>query len=312
VRFSKLYKRILIRLAQTIPLLFLVIAITFIILSYAPGDPAQLLLGSDATPENVVAMREEMGLNEPLLIQLWEFTKNMILHGDLGLSYQKRRPVTEEIVRTLPVTVKLSLIGITISTIVGIFVGVISAVKQYSFLDNLVRIVVLMGVSMPVFWLGLMLLFIFSASLKLLPSFGWGSWKQMILPSITLSAFSLAMITRMTRSSMLDVIRQDYITTARAKGLSNNKVIYHHALRNALIPVVTVIGLQFAVLLTGAVLAETVFALPGLGRLTVTAVYARDYPIIRGAVILAAISVSIINLIVDILYTILNPRIESF
>jgi len=309
-KLVKTLRRIGLRILQTIPLLLIVTILTFILLHFAPGDPAQLMLGSDATPEKVEALRDELGLNNPLHIQVWDFLKGIILEGDFGVSFQSRRPVVEDIAQTLPVTIQLSIIGIIVSTIVGVLVGIISAVRQYSFLDNAIRVIVLFAVSMPAFWLGLMLLLVFAVQLHLLPSYGWGTWQQMILPGITISTFPLAMITRMTRSNMLEVIRQDYIRTARAKGLSANKVIYRHALRNAFIPVVTIIGLQLGVLLTGAVLAETVFALPGLGRLVIDSVYARDYPLIRAAVIYIAFIVTIINLIVDVIYTLLDPRIE--
>lgn len=307
---KKTVKRILLRALQTIPLLVIVTILTFVLLHFAPGDPAQLMLGNDATPEKVAALREELGLDNPLYVQVWDFIKGVVLRGDFGVSYQSRQPVVDDITRTLPVTIQLSLIGIVVSTIVGVFVGVISAVRQYSLMDNTIRVVVLLAVSMPAFWLGLMLLLVFSVQLMWLPSYGWGSFQQIILPSITVSTFPLAMITRMTRSNMLEVIRQDYIRTARAKGLSSNSVIYRHALRNAFIPVITIIGLQLGVLLTGAVLAETVFALPGLGRLIVSSVYARDYPLIRAAVIYIAFIVMVINLVVDVVYTLLDPRIE--
>jgi ABC-type dipeptide/oligopeptide/nickel transport system permease component len=309
MRMLLILKRVGIRLLQTIPLLFGVIIITFILLSIAPGDPAEILLSTNATPENIQAMRQELGLNDPLLVQLWNFLKGIFTELDFGFSYQNRQPVITEIFRTLPLTITLATLGILLSSTVGIFVGVVSAVKQYSFTDNALRVLVLFLVSMPVFWLGLVLLYIFASKLGWLPSYGWGTIEQMILPVVTLSCFPLASITRMTRSNMLEVLKQDYICTARAKGLSSTSVIFHHALRNAFIPVVTVIGLQFTILLTGALLCETIFALPGLGRLTVSAVFARDYPIIRGAIILASLFVTLVNLAVDIVYSILDPRI---
>jgi len=308
-RSKNLWRYVGIRFVGLIPLLLVVSTLVFILLRMAPGDPAVLMLGADATPEAIIEVREKLGLDQPFHIQLGSFLINLT-RGDLGRSYQTGRPVTAEIGRTLPVTITLSAIAIVLASVVGILVGVISAVKQYSWMDNVFRIIVLAGVSMPVFWLGLMLMVVFAGWLGWLPSSGWGTWKHMVLPSTTLATFPLAIITRITRSSMLEVIRQDYIRTARAKGLSQSSVVLRHALRNALIPVVTVIGLQFGVLLAGAVLAETVFAIPGLGRLTVTAVFARDYPLIRGAVLLAAALFMFINLTVDVLYTFLNPRIR--
>lgn len=310
MRTVKILKRVVVRLIQAIPLLLGVIVITFILLSIAPGDPAEILLSTNATPENIAELRDELGLNDPLYIQLWNFLKGVFTDLDFGFSYQNRQPVITEIARTLPLTITLALLAMLLSSTVGILVGVVSAVKQYSFLDNALRVLVLFLVSMPVFWLGLVLLYIFSARLGWLPSYGWGTLKQMILPVVTLACFPLASITRMTRSNMLEVLKQDYICTARAKGLSSSSVIFRHALRNAFIPVITVIGLQFTSLLTGALLCETIFALPGLGRLTVNAVFARDYPIIRGAIILASVFVTLVNIGIDVAYSILDPRID--
>lgn len=310
MRTVKILKRVGVRLIQAIPLLLGVIVITFILLSIAPGDPAEILLSTNATPENIAKLRDELGLNDPLYIQLWNFLKGVFTDLDFGFSYQNRQPVITEIARTLPLTITLALLAMLLSSTVGILVGVVSAVKQYSFLDNALRVLVLFLVSMPVFWLGLVLLYIFSARLGWLPSYGWGTLKQMILPVVTLACFPLASITRMTRSNMLEVLKQDYICTARAKGLSSSSVIFRHALRNAFIPVITVIGLQFTSLLTGALLCETIFALPGLGRLTVNAVFARDYPIIRGAIILASVFVTLVNIGIDVVYSILDPRID--
>lgn len=297
------------RLLSAVPLLLVVSLIVFVLLSLAPGDPAVLMLGADATPEKVQETRQALGLNDPLYIQYFNFLKSTV-RGDFGNSFQTGRPVLEDVARTFPVTAELSLVAIAISSVVGVAVGVLSAVKQYSLLDNIIRVVVLAGVSMPIFWLGLMLIVVFSVYLGLLPSSGWGAFRYMVLPAVSLATFPLAMITRLTRSSMLEVIRQDYIRTARSKGLSVGLVILRHGLRNALIPVVTVIGLQFGVLLAGAVLTETVFAIPGIGRLTVTAVFARDYPVIRACILLTAAIFVLVNLLVDLSYTYLDPRIR--
>lgn len=305
-----LIKRICIRLLQAIPLLLAVIIVTFLLLSIAPGDPAKIILGANATPEAIAALREELGLNDPLYVQLADFLKGLITRFDFGTSYTSGANVRDEILRTLPVTITLACCGIFFSAVLGILVGVISAVRQYSLTDYTLRIVVMFLVSMPVFWLGLMLMYLFAAKLGWLPPFGWGNFKQAILPVITLTIFPMASITRMTRANMLEVLRQDYIVTAKAKGLSGFTVIFHHALRNAMISVVTVIGVQFAGLLTGALLCETIFAIPGMGRLTITAVYARDYPVIRGAIISASVFVTLVNIAVDVVYTILDPRIK--
>ena len=297
------------RLLSAVPLLLVVSLIVFVLLSLAPGDPAVLMLGADATPEKVQETRQALGLNDPLYIQYFNFLKSTV-RGDFGNSFQTGRPVLEDVARTFPVTAELSLVAIAISSVVGVAVGVLSAVNQYSLLDNIIRVVVLAGVSMPIFWLWLMLIVVFSVYLGLLPSSCCGAFRYMVLPAVSLATFPLAMITRLTRSSMLEVIRQDYIRTARSKGLSVGLVILRHGLRNALIPVVTVIGLQFGVLLAGAVLTETVFAIPGIGRLTVTAVFARDYPVIRACILLTAAIFVLVNLLVDLSYTYLDPRIR--
>jgi peptide/nickel transport system permease protein len=298
------------RIVMIIPLLFLITVLVFIMLKFAPGDPAVLMLGPEATVEKIEQVRVELGLNKPLYIQVWDFIMKLILHGDLGRSYQSGRPVIDEIARTLPISTQLALNGILISTFIAVFIGVLSAVKQYSLLDNVVKIVVLTGVSMPVFWLGLVMIVIFSVYFGILPSAGWGDWQHMILPSLTIAVYPLAIITRLTRSSMLEVIQQNYIRTARSKGLSENAVIYQHALRNAFIPIITVIGIQFGVLISSAVLTETVFAIPGMGRLIVESIFNRDYAIIRGVILVTALIFIIINLIVDLSYSFFDPRIK--
>jgi len=298
------------RIVMIIPLLFFVIALVFIMLKFAPGDPAILMLGPEATVEKIAQLRLELGLNNPWYIQFWDFIKQLILHGDLGRSYQSGRPVIKEIARTLPISAQLALNGMLISTFIALFIGVLSAVKQYSLLDNVAKIVVLAGVSMPVFWLGLVMIVIFSVYFGILPSAGWGDWQHMVLPSLTIAAYPLAILTRLTRSTMLEVIQQDYIRTARSKGLSENATIYKHALRNVFIPVITVIGIQFGGLISSAVLTESVFAIPGLGRLIVNSIYNRDYAIIRGSILVTASIFIIINLIVDLSYSFVDPRIK--
>jgi peptide/nickel transport system permease protein len=298
------------RIFMIIPLLFVVTLLVFIMLSFAPGDPAVLMLGPEATVEKIEQVRVELGLNKPLYIQVWDFIKQLILHGDLGRSYQSGRPVIGEIARTLPVSAQLALNGILISTFIAVIIGVLSAVRQYSLLDNVIKIVVLAAVSMPVFWLGLIMIVIFSVYLGIFPSSGWGDWQHMVLPSLTVAAYPLAVLTRLTRSTMLEVILQNYIRTARAKGLSEGTTIFKHALRNAFIPVITVIGIQFGVLISSAVLTETVFAIPGMGRLIVDSIFNRDYAIIRGVILVTALIFIIINLIVDLSYSFFDPRIK--
>ncbi len=229
--------------------------------------------------------------------------------GDFGRSFETQRPVIEEIRNAFPATMELAVASLLIAIFVGIPVGITSAVRQYSMVDRIIRFSVLIAVSLPIFWLGLMLIFLFSIILRLLPSFGRGGWENLILPAASLACYSLAIIVRMTRSSMLEVLRNEYITTARAKGIPDFFVVYKHALRNALIPVVTIIGLQFGTLLGGAVLTETVFAWPGIGRLLVQAIFSRDYPIIRAGILLVSGCFIIINLLVDILYTYIDPTV---
>lgn len=298
------------RLLLIIPVLFITGSLVCIALSFAPGDPAVLILGPEATAQRLAEVRAALGLNNPWYVQYFDFVKNLVLHGDLGRSYQSGRPVIEEIARTLPVSTYVAFIGLVLSTTIAVVVGVISAVRQYSVLDNVIKITVLAGVSMPIFWLGLVLIVVFSVMLRVFPSSGWGSWRHMILPSIALSAYPLATLTRLTRSTMLEVIRQDYIRTARAKGVPENLVIFKHALKNAFIPVITMIGVQFGILIGSSVLTETVFAIPGLGRLIVTAIFSRDYTTIRGGVLICTAIVALINLLVDLSYAFFDPRIR--
>ncbi|MCR4427499.1 MAG: ABC transporter permease [Firmicutes bacterium] len=302
-------KYVLKRLLQTVVLLLAVTVVVFWAMNLAPGNPAEIMLGQDATPENVAKLMKEMGLDLPLHVQYVRFLQNL-LKGDLGNSFRTRRPVVEEIGRAFPVSVQVAAISVAVSAVIGVTIGVISAVRQYSVLDSTVRLGVLAGVSIPTFWLGLLLIYLFSVYLRILPSSGWGSWRQAVLPCLTLATFPLALFVRLTRSSMLEVIRQDHVRTARAKGLPGGTVVRRHALRNGLVPVVTVVGLQFASLIGGSVMTETVFAIPGLGRTLVMAVYSRDYPVIRGCTILAASVFAVVNLVVDVLYTFLDPRIR--
>ncbi len=308
-KYKKVFKYILRRIFQTILTLIFVSLIVFLAMSFAPGNPAQILLGQDATPENMVIVEKEMGLDLPLQVQYLFFLKGLIT-ADFGKSFRTKRPVAYEIVRAFPISLAIATIAIAISSIIGIIVGVISSVKRGTVVDDVIRISVLAGVSVPLFWLGLVLIYIFSIQFKIFPATGWGTFKQMVLPCLTLASFPLALFVRFTRSSMLEVIRQDYIRTALAKGLPYKTVIYRHALKNALIPVVTVVGLQFAVLVGGSVMIETVFNIPGLGRLLISGIFARDYPVVRTCVVLIAIIFTSINLFVDMLYNIIDPRIS--
>lgn len=305
-----MHKYILKRILLLIPVLLGVSLLVFAIMSLTPGDPAQLILGENAPKEAVLKLREEMGLNDPFFMQYFRFVKNAIM-GDFGRSYTTGREVFGEIFARFPNTLILAVIGIIISVCIGIPIGIISATRQYSFLDSFSMVIALLGVSMPVFWLGLMLILTFSVKLGWLPSGGFDGLKSIILPAVTLGVGSAAIITRMTRSSMLEVIRQDYIRTARAKGVAEKVVINKHALKNALIPIITVVGLQFGHLLGGAVLTESVYSWPGVGRLMVDAIRQKDTPTVLAAVVFLAAAFSVVNLLVDILYAYVDPRIKS-
>jgi len=274
-----------------------------------PGDPAQVLAGQMASPEDVEIIRVQMGLDQPLHIQYSTFL-NRLLHLDLGVSARTQNPVMEEVWARLPNTILLAMSAIIIACALGIPAGIIAAVRPYTWVDYLVTIASLVGISMPVFWLGIMLMILFSITLQWLPAGGIGTWQHMVLPSITLAAFVVAFIARMTRSSMLEVLSQDYVITARSKGLKEKWVIIKHALKNALIPIITVVGLQFGLLLGGAVLTETVFAWPGLGRLIVDSILARDYAMIQGSILIFGLLYTLVNLMVDLIYALVDPRIR--
>ncbi|MFP4481612.1 MAG: ABC transporter permease [Thermovirgaceae bacterium] len=301
-------KYIIRRLVLAIPVLIGVSIIAFMILHLSPGDPAQLLAGEDATQEDIQILRERFGLDQPLPVQYFRFIKGMVT-GDL-MSMKFNEPVLDIVGKRLKNTLLLSFFAITIAVVVGVVAGVLSAVYRYSLIDYISSVAALLGVSMPVFWWGLILILFFSVTLRWLPSGGMGGWKTFILPAVVLGTASAGIIARMTRSSMMDVLRQDYITTARSKGLMNRIIIRRHALRNALIPTVTVIGLQFGYMLAGAVLTESVFAWPGVGRLLVTSILSRDYPVVQTTLVMVALTFVLVNLGVDILYAYLDPRIR--
>lgn len=305
-----MYKYILKRLLFLIPVVIGVTFIVFTIMYFTPGDPAQIILGETAPDEAVEQLREEMGANDPFLVQYGNFVKDAV-QGDFGRSYDTRKPVFDEVMSRFPATLKLTVAGMIVAVVIGIPVGIISATKQYSLTDTITMIVALLGVSMPNFWLGLMLILLFSVTLGWLPSGGDTGFASLILPAITLGTAVAAIVTRMTRSSMLEVVRQDYIRTARAKGVSERKVINKHALKNALIPIVTIVGLQFGSLLGGAVLTETVFTWPGIGRLMVESIKRRDTPMVLASVIFLSVTFSLVNLAIDIIYAYLDPRIKS-
>ena len=299
------------RILMMIPVLLGVILVVFIMNHISPGNPAELLAGEGATDEAVAALEEELGLNDPLYVQFFNYVKGIVTGFDLGTSYQTKRPVIDELMDRFPTTAKLALLSIIISTVVGITLGIISAVKQNTIIDHISTGFALIGVSMPAFWAGMMLILLFSIYLKWLPVSGVDTWTGWILPAFTSSMVGMATITRMTRSSMLEVLCQDYIVTARAKGLSEKIIIVKHALKNALIPIITVVGIQLGTMLGGAVLTESVFSIPGLGKYMVDSIKNRDYPVVQGGVLLLAIVFSLVNLLVDIIYAYVDPRIKS-
>jgi len=292
-----------------IPVVLGIILIVTASLDVIPGDPAALLLGQFATPEAVATLRHQLKLDRPFLVRYLYYIGNL-LHGDLGRSITLKRPVAAEIREALPATLQLAGAAMTLVFVISIPLGAISAAKPNSLLDNAVRVLSLAGLSMPVFWTGIVLILIFSVKLRWFPVGGYGGMAHLILPAVTLASPSIGMVTRMTRSSVLEVLREDYVKTARAKGLKESLVLYKHVLRNALIPVVTVLGAQLGQMLGGAVLTESVFAWPGLGRLTVHAIFRRDFVLIQGVVLVLALVYVFVNLVVDLSYAIINPRIS--
>ena len=297
------------RLLSTIPVLIGISLLLFFMLRMLPGDPAQVLAGQMASQEDIQLIRHQLGLDRPIHVQ-YAFFLGRLARFDLGRSARTQNPVTEEIWARLPNTMLLAVVAITLACLFGIPAGIISAVRPYTWLDYVVTSTAIFGISMPVFWLGLMLVVVFAVWLQWLPAGGTGTWRHVILPSFTLAAFVVAFIARMTRSSMIEVLSQDYTTTARSKGLKEQVVVIKHALKNALIPIITVIGLQFGMLLGGAVLTETVFAWPGVGRLIVDSILARDYPVIQGAILVFGLLYILVNLVVDLLYAYVDPRIR--
>ncbi len=299
---------ILKRLFHSIFVLIGISVVVFIIL-HLTGDPAALLMPMDATPEQVAQFRKEMGFTDPLLVQYWRFFKGT-LRLDFGLSFRHSQPALDLVLERMPATIQLTITAMIIAMIIAVPVGIISAIRRNSILDHIGMTGALLGQSTPVFWLGIMLILVFSVTFQWFPSSGRGTLQHLILPAVTLGMFSMARTARMMRSSMLEVLGQEYMKTARAKGLSPRMVILKHALKNALIPVVTIVGMELGTLLGGAVITETIFAWPGVGRLAVQAIYNRDYPVVQAAVFLLASIFVLVNLVVDILYTYLDPRVK--
>ena len=302
-------KRVLKRILLLIPTVIGVSFIVFLLFYLSPGDAALAKAGPNAPKEVIEALRENMGLNDPFLAQYLRFLKGLLFHFDLGTSYISGSSVTKTLLAVFPNTLKLTGFSLLIAVFFGILLGVLSAVKRGTFVDKLVMIISMMGIAMPIFWTGILLILLFSVRLRWLPPSGFSSFKAMLMPAFALGLQSSAIIMRMTRSSMLEVLNQDYIETANAKGLKKQKIIFVHALKNAMIPIITTIGLQAGGLLGGSVLTETVFSIPGIGRLMVESIKTRDLPVVLGGVILISICYSLISIIVDILYGFIDPRI---
>jgi peptide/nickel transport system permease protein/oligopeptide transport system permease protein len=292
-----------------IPTLAGAATLVFVIIRLLPGDPAMLLAGPDAGPDDITRLRAQLGTDQPLLVQYASYLKSL-LTGDLGRSIITQDPVTAEIFSRLGYTLQLAITSIAIASVIGITLGSVAAIKHRTWFDAAASGLAIFGASMPVFWLGLMLIVLFAIDLRLLPAGGSdGTWSW-VLPSCTLAAETIGVIARMTRSSMLEVLKVDFIRTARAKGADRRTVLLKHALRNALLPVITVIGLQFGYLLGGAVLTETVFSWPGIGRLLVDSILARDYPVVQGIIFVFSASFILVNILVDVVYAVIDPRIR--
>ena len=298
------------RLLWMLPVVLGISFILFTIMDLTPGDPARVILGEYASQEDVDALREEMGLNDNFFVRYGKYIVSAVT-GDLGQSYRTGVPVVEEIAARFPVTLKIAVMAMFIAVFIGIPVGIISAVRQYSFADIVATMSALAVTSIPAVWLGLLLILLLSVQLHLLPAIGSDSWKHLIMPSVSLAAAQMATIMRMTRSTMLEVIRQDYIRTAKAKGVEPRRIIFHHALKNALLPVITTVGLSISNLLGGALIIENVFGISGLGTLMVNSVKSKDAPMLIGSVMFAAVVAGLVNLSVDVLYTYIDPRIKA-
>ena len=304
-------KYIVKRFIALIPVLLGVTLIIFTLLYFTPGDPALIMLSDEAaTPEAIAQIHEELGLDDPFWVRYGNYVLDL-LRGDLGVSYLNKRPVAEMLLERLPRTMTLACASAVLATVLGITFGVIAAVKHNSIFDNLCMIFALGGVSMPHFWQGLLLMLLFGVKLGWLPVSGYGTLAQLILPALTIGYGCMAIIARMTRSSMLEVINQDYINFARAKGQKKFIIITRHALQNALIPIITTIALQFGILLGGSVITESIFAIPGIGKLMVDSIRASNYPVVQGGVLMIAFIYCVNNLLVDIIYAFIDPRIKA-
>lgn len=299
------------RLLWMIPIVLGVAILVFTLMTYCPGDPAEIILTSSSTAEEQEQLRETLGLNRPYIVRLGSFLSDTFIHFDLGTSWLNQSDIKASIADRLPRTLALAISTLALSVLIGIPLGVMAAVNQGGLGDNISMALALVGVSIPNFWLALMLILLFSVKLNWLPAMGIGGLQYYILPAVAGCTNGIATLARQTRSSMLDVIRSDYITTARSKGVPEMKVITRHALKNALIPIITVVGTQFGMLLGGTMIIETIFSIPGMGTLIVTAINQRDYPVVQSGAVFLAISFSLCMLIVDLLYAAVDPRIKA-
>ncbi len=297
------------RLLQVLPIVFLVATTVFFLFKLIPGDPATVFAGEQASPATIARVRERLGLDQPVIVQYWRYLQRLV-KGDLGTSFINGMEVIDLVKARFPNTIRLAFISTILSAFFGVSIGMISALKRETIVDYLLTVVALLGISIPIFWLGLMLIYVLSVQLSILPIAGASSWKNYIMPVCTLSAVSVASILRITRSSILEVISEDFVRLARAKGLKETRVVFRHVLPNALIPVVTVVGLQFGYMLGGSIITETIFSWPGMGRMLVVAVNQRDVMVVQGVLIVFATSFVLVNLIVDIVYALIDPKIS--
>ena len=297
------------RLILTIPVLLGVATLVFALIHFIPGDPAQAMLGEGAAPEEIAQLRQRLGLDRPVLVQYGSFLQGL-LRGDLGVSLRNDQPVTQQILERMPATAELAFASMTVAVLFALPLGIIAAVWRGTFIDVSAMTLSLVGISVPNFWLGPLLAIVFSVELGWLPVGGRGTLAHLVLPAVTLGAALSAILARMTRASLLEELREPYVLAARAKGVSRTRAVLHHALRNSLIPIVTILGLQFGVVLTGAVITETIFAWPGVGRLLIQSISFRDYPTVQGCVLLIAVTYVGVNLLTDLTYGFLDPRIR--
>jgi len=302
-------KYIVKRIVLMVPVILIMTIIVFSIFYFAPGDPVSRIAGPNATPEVYESIRQKYGLDQPFIVQYVRFIKSVV-KGDLGISILQDRPVIEMIRERLPVTLQIGLLGFLITFIIAIPAGVIAAVKKNTIADYFCMSGSLLGMAIPTFWLGMLLLYVFAYKLRWFPISGDGTIRQIILPSFAIGLTNAAITARMVRSSMLEVLKQDYVRTARSKGLFERTVIYRHALKNALIPIITIMGLRLGWIIGGSVALEIIFSIPGIGRLLVDSILARDYPVVQGAMIVLTSSIILANILADILYSIVDPRIR--